>query len=180
MTTCTCERQTLLFELPSRFEYHLTPQTILLLVATEWISWHVICKQLVGFDRELNSGLTGCCSASDRVGQYWVRDDVTQAGNWREIASRGGNDKVITPVGVQEGPRMALRVTRDISRNCTTTVPSIATVQYVTHVLSVQLTNTIMTKSGVMSSLRLTCSHLRRRTKINPPLTTTQTPRFLV
>jgi hypothetical protein len=80
MTTCTCERQTLPFQLASRFEYHLTPHAVLL-AATEWISWHVICKELGGFDREPNSGLTGCCSVLDRVGQYWVRDDVTQAGN---------------------------------------------------------------------------------------------------
>jgi len=75
--------------------------------------------------------------------------------------------------GGNAGPGIAPRVTRGISRNYTTTVASIATVQYITHALS-----TIMTKSGAMSSLRLTYSHLRRRTEINPPLTTS-TPRFL-
>lgn len=86
---------------------------------------------------------------------------------------------MITTSGVNAGPGIALRVTRDISQNYTTTIPSIATVQYITHVLSVQLTSTIMTKSGVNSSLRLTYSYLQRRTEINPTLKTKQTPRFL-
>lgn len=58
---------------------------------------------------------------------------------WNCITGRQGLDD--QHIAGNAGPRIALRVTRDISRNYTTTVPSIATVQCITHVLS-----TIMTK----------------------------------
>lgn len=97
---------------------------------------------------------------SDRVVQYWVRDDVTEAGKSDVELHHGTATTYDRHFGRNAGPGIAPQVTRDISRNYTTTVPSIATVQYITHVLS-----TIMTKSGAMSSLRLTHSHLRRGTK---------------
>lgn len=120
--------------------------------------WFVINE--TGLVTNVNYGLTGRCSVSDRVGQYWIRDDVTEAGKSDVKLHHGAATTRWSLLWAQYSARNRTTSHVDISRNYTTTAPSIATVQYITHDLS-----TIMTKSGAMYSLRLTYSHLRRGTK---------------